>query len=180
MMKTIYRRLASRWRSGESDEAGQALIELAVSLPLLMVMLLGAAEMARLAYMAIEVSEAAKGAAQYGAQNAAYSQDLSGITLAAQKDAPYVYGNCTSFSATAVHQTTGGRVQLPCACVTNGVQSPATATIAACSTACASGSYPVTVLQISTSASCDPLTHGIGLAGGSITLRGSAVQVVLN
>lgn len=167
--------------AGRGGESGQALIELAVSLPLFLVLLLGAAEMARLAYMAIEVTEAAKAAAQYGAQNATSSVDTAGITLTAQKNAPYVNANCTSFSATPTyHLDNNSNVQLPCTCVTNGTPSPATPTYTACSAACTSPSYLVSVLQITTTASCDPLIHGWGMPTGSITLNGGAIQEVLN
>ena len=155
------------------DESGQALVELAVSLPLFLVMLLGAAEIARLAYMAIKVSDAAKAAAQYGSMDGPSAIDTAGISRAAKLSAPYVFANCTSFSATALNP-------LACSCVTNGVPSPTTPTQAACSATCNSPSYQVQSLVVSTSASCNPLIHAPGLAAGAITLRGSAVQEVLN
>jgi hypothetical protein len=148
-------------------------------MPLLFLLLLGAAEFGRLAYMAIEVSEAAKAAAQYGAQNLVTAGDVStgGIALTAQANAPYVYANCTNFTAT---------VPTPeqCTCMTGGSPSgsPSNATCSdAAKTTCeAGGGYIVQVLTVNTSASCSPMMHPPGFSGTGITLHGSAVQEVLN
>ncbi len=53
-----------RFKIESSGQSGQALIELAVSMPLFLLLLLGAAEFGRIAYMAIELTDAAKAAAQ--------------------------------------------------------------------------------------------------------------------
>lgn len=161
------------------DERGQALIELAVSLPLLLLLLLGAAELSSLAYFAIEVSDAAKAAAQYGSLDAAHAEDSAGLTKAAQKNAPYAYANCTNFTATAQNSGTAAN-PLPCTCITNGTPSPATPTYAACSAVCTSPSYSVQEVVVTTSATCSPFVHAPGFTLGSVTLSGHAVQEVLN
>jgi Flp pilus assembly protein TadG len=155
------------------EESGQALIELAITMPLLFILLLGAAEFGRLAYMAIEVSEAAKAAAQYGAQNLTTAADSGGISLTAQQNAPYVYANCTSFSATAPNTKT----TMQCACMSSGspTGSPSNAT---CTAACTG--YVVQVLTVTTSATCSPVFAPSGFSHAGITLNGSAVQEVLN
>jgi Flp pilus assembly protein TadG len=156
------------------EESGQALIELALTLPLLFLLLLGAAEFGRLAYMAIEVAEAAKAAAQYGAQNNITAADYStnGIALTAQANAPYVYANCTNFTVTVPSPA-------QCTCMSGGspTGSPSSATCAAASTCVG---YIVQVLTVNTSATCSPLIHPPGFSGTGITLHGSAVQEVLN
>ena len=64
-----------KWRFGRftamtrHEEDGQSLVELALTVPILLLLLLGAAELARVAYAAIEVSNAAEAAVRYGAQN---------------------------------------------------------------------------------------------------------------
>jgi Flp pilus assembly protein TadG len=156
-----------------SEQSGQALIELAISLPLLLLLLLGAAEFGRMAYMAIEVSDAAKAAVQYGAQDATTMIDTSGIQLAAQQNAPYVANYCTSFSATVSPDPKNF-----CTCMTNGTPNPTTPSAAACTAACAG--YVVHVLQVTTTASCNPIFHATGFSSANITLNGSAVQEVLN
>ena len=157
----------------KSKETGQALIELAISLPLLLLLLLGAAEFGRMAYMAIEVADAAKAAAQYGAQDATTMIDSAGITLAAQKNAPYVSNYCTSFSATVSPNPKNF-----CTCMTSGTPNPTTPSSAACTAACAG--YIVHVVQVTTTASCSPFFHATGFSSANITLNGSAVQEVLN
>lgn len=157
----------------KSKETGQALIELAISLPLLLLLLLGAAEFGRMAYMAIEVADAAKAAAQYGAQDATTAEDTNGILLAAQKNAPYVSNYCTSFNATVSPDPKNF-----CTCMTSGTPNPTTPSSAACTASCAG--YIVHVVQVTTTASCSPIFHATGFSAANITLNGSAVQEVLN
>jgi Flp pilus assembly protein TadG len=169
MKKMMNRRAQVRRFSRASlRQDGQALIELALTMPLLLLMLLGAGEFARMAYMAIELSNAAKAAAQYGAQNEAYAANTLGIQLVAQKDATYTSSFCNSF-------TTSVQTPLPCSCVVNGAVGAAST--GACTAACAG--YTVQVLVIDTSASCNPIIHAPGFPG-SFTLRGHAQQEVLN
>ncbi|HXS77438.1 MAG TPA: TadE/TadG family type IV pilus assembly protein [Terracidiphilus sp.] len=76
-----------------SDEEGTALLELALSLPMLCLMLLGAAEFARIAYAAIEVGNAAHSAAVYAASSQQALADNTGITNAAAGDSPNLIGS---------------------------------------------------------------------------------------
>jgi Flp pilus assembly protein TadG len=70
-----------------AGERGQALLETAITMPLLLLMLLGAFELARVAYAATEVTNAARAAAQYGAMNGGGFLDTSGMLTAANADA---------------------------------------------------------------------------------------------
>lgn len=73
--------------NSRKNESGQALVELAlVSVMLLVPLLIGAAEFARAAYAYIEVSNAARAAVQYGAQNVGTVQDTAGMLTAARND----------------------------------------------------------------------------------------------
>jgi Flp pilus assembly protein TadG len=74
-------------------EEGQALVETAVSMSLLVLLMLGAVEFGRLAFAAIEVNNTAKAAAQYGSQSHATALDQSGMLQAAQNS------GCVSSSA---------------------------------------------------------------------------------
>ncbi len=56
-------------RSLRHGETGGALVETALTLPLLVTLTLGSVELARVAYTSIEVANAAKAAVSYGAQN---------------------------------------------------------------------------------------------------------------
>ena len=69
-----------------NSENGQALVETALALPLLMLFLLGGVQLAQVCYGAINVSNAAKSASQYGAQNSGTMVDVSGILSAAQNE----------------------------------------------------------------------------------------------
>jgi Flp pilus assembly protein TadG len=160
-----------RFKTGKGGESGQALIELALSMPLLLLLLLGAAEFGRLAYISIELVDAAKAAAQYGSQNVTTMVDTNAMSLVARQSAPYAYNYCTNFTTTTVQPP-------KCTCMTSGTPNPTTPTTTACTAACAG--YIVRVLQVTTSASCNPIFHAIGFSGANITLRGGAVQEVLN
>jgi Flp pilus assembly protein TadG len=67
-------------------QSGQALIELAFVLPMLLVLGLGVIEVGRYAYIAILVGNAARAGADYGAQSNAQSVDTVGIQNAAYYD----------------------------------------------------------------------------------------------
>ena len=69
-----------------SPECGSALVETALTLPLLFVMMLGAVQLARVACAAIEISNAAKAAVAYGAQNFGTDTDAAGMQLAATNE----------------------------------------------------------------------------------------------
>jgi hypothetical protein len=80
--------------SRRRSQGGQALTELAVAIPLLMILIAAAMDFGSACYLAIEVNSAARAGAQYGAQNAVTMQDGPGIVLAAQNGAPQVHPPC--------------------------------------------------------------------------------------
>src|ERR1700722_14889739 len=69
-----------------SRQSGQTVVELALLLPLLLVLLLGLIEIGRYAYFDILVSNAARAGAQYGAQSLIQAGDVNGIRTAARND----------------------------------------------------------------------------------------------
>lgn len=69
------------------DSRGAALVELAVTAPFFLLILMGAFELGRLAYYAIEVENAARTGATYGAVNVGNSTSPN-IIQAAKDDAP--------------------------------------------------------------------------------------------
>ena len=69
------------------NESGSAFVELALVLPLLLLLLIGAVELGRVAYASIEVSNAARAAVAYGSQNPGTAGDNAGMTAAASADA---------------------------------------------------------------------------------------------
>ena len=157
------------WRlnSERSSEEGSALVELALSLPVLLIMLLGAAEFARLAYASIAVVNAAHSAAVYASSSHAALSDSTGITNAAGTDA----GNLTGSNAVQVTSVTSA-----CSCSNTGVSPSSCNDNSTCFNAHAAMITTVTVQTRSTFA---PV---IRIPGSRTTfnLYGNSSQVVSN
>jgi Flp pilus assembly protein TadG len=60
-------------------ETGAAFVELVVTLPVLVALLIGTADFARVFYTSIELTNAARAGAQYGASNLGASGDYAGM-----------------------------------------------------------------------------------------------------
>lgn len=147
-------------------QSGQSLVEIAVTLPILTILLLGGAELARLAYASIEVTNAAKAGAQYGDQNHAFaSTDNGGMTIAAQADAQ----NLSGLIVTSYRQYQCSNAP--------GVMLAVDSNDNPSNTAC-TGSQIEEILTVTTKATFDPLIHLPGLPT-TYTLTGTATQVVL-
>jgi hypothetical protein len=84
-MKTDRIRVAVRRRT-RSSRSGQTVVELALLLPLLLVLCVGVIEIGRYAYFDILIANAARAGAQYGAQSLIQAADQGGIQAAAQSD----------------------------------------------------------------------------------------------
>jgi Flp pilus assembly protein TadG len=146
-------------RAAIRSESGQAFVELALVLPIFLLLLVGAAELGRIAYASIEVSNAARAGAAYGAQSHITASDPVGIQLAATQDAPDI----TSISATATQS---------CSC------SDGTAiTCANAATSCISPARIIEYVQVNTTAPVNTLFHLPGIPN-SITLNGQAIMRV--
>jgi hypothetical protein len=162
----------SSQRLGGDGQSGQALIETALSGALLILFLLGAACLGRVSYTAIEVSNAARAAAQYGAMNGgaflptdSTGLDSAGMLTAAQSDA----GNLG-----ALVQFSSGYPTYTCSCSGSGT---ASCTPPATPSGCAT-SHIIVTIQVQTTASFNPLVFVPGL-GHSFTLYGTAQEQVL-
>jgi Flp pilus assembly protein TadG len=76
-------------------ERGSSLVEAGlVATFVLIPLLLGSIDFGRAFFVSIEVANAARAGAQYGAQSQAAMQDSANIVLAAQKEAPDVAAAC--------------------------------------------------------------------------------------
>jgi Flp pilus assembly protein TadG len=69
-----------------SKRSGQTVVELALLLPLLLMLVIGVTEIGRYAYYDILVANAARAGAAYGAQGLAQAADAAGIRAAAYAD----------------------------------------------------------------------------------------------
>ncbi len=162
MISNMFRHFGWMKTRREGD-AGQSLVESALTLPILVLVLLGGAELARVAFAAIEVSNAAKAAVQYGAQATGTAQDIPGMTTAAKDDA----SDLTLMGATL---TMSPAPTISCICA-NGNAS--TCIVGDCT-----GSTIEHVLTVATTATLNPLIHVPGLPT-TYTLHGNAVQKIL-
>jgi len=84
--------LSRHWFQARASERGNALIEAALLLPLLVCLLLGAADFGRLFYKAMAVTYAARAGVQYGAQSVSKSSDISGMQGASSGAASDITG----------------------------------------------------------------------------------------
>lgn len=142
-------------RRGWSGDRGQSLVETALTAPLLILLLVGVAELGQLAYAAIAVSNAARAGASYAAQSGATASDTIGIQAAAQNDAP---------SLSALNVTSA------ISCICSDGSSASCTDNAACP-----NSHIEETVTVNTSASFSPAFHLPGLPT-SFTLQGQAVQ----
>ncbi len=138
-------------------EHGGALIETAVTMPIVFLLLLGATEFALVEYKAIEVTNAANAGAQFGASSPITAADTTGIRLAATNDATNVALGTT-------------QVSISCVC-SNGAASTCASTD--CST-----SHIEQILTVRTQASFAPPIQLPGLPM-TFALKGIAVRKVM-
>lgn len=138
--------------------SGQAMLELCLILPVLLLLLVGTIELGRAAYFKIEVTDAARAGALYAAQSMADAVDTTGITQAAQNNAQDVVGG--------VSVSTG-----PIACVCPGAGSVAGG--------CPGGgcTNPQVYVTVNTTYSLSPLLRYPGLPT-SFSLNGSSTMPV--
>jgi Flp pilus assembly protein TadG len=80
---------------------GQSAVELALAVPLLVLLLFAGADFGRIFYLSIGVKNAARAGAQYGSQTVITAADSTGMISAARTDA----SNITNLTATATECT---------------------------------------------------------------------------
>lgn len=125
------------------SERGQALVELLIVLPLLLLMLVAAVEYGRYAYFSIVVGNAARAGVQYGVQTLVTAAATNGMTNAAYADAQGVAqcsGPPTSASATCIYVSSATQ---RCECASTG-------TVVSCFTtsACPSSDHRIAYVQV--------------------------------
>lgn len=77
-----------RWRS----DRGQSLVEVALTVPLMLVLVIGGIEFACMGYASIEVTNAAKAAVEYGSQEIAFTSDTTGMQNAINNEVTKIPG----------------------------------------------------------------------------------------
>lgn len=158
-MRTIFNRCDPR------KEEGQALVEAALSIPLLLLLVLAAAELARVNFTSIEMTNAARAGAQYGATGPTYENDSTGIQTAAQNEANDTYQlNTSAFNVTS-------SLAYICSDGSATTGTPPT---------CTGNNTVETILTVNTSTTFDPLFYApIFGSNHTFTIYGKAVQKVL-
>jgi len=127
-------------------QSGQALVEMALVVPMLLLLVLGVIEIGRYAYIAILVGNAARAGADYGAQSNAQSADTTGIQNAAYYD--FSGGTTNSSSANGLSRSTLTVTSVvSCGCDSGGAITSAGCTTTTNPTAgsCATGNWVVYV-----------------------------------
>lgn len=135
---------------------GQAMVEMAVALPVLAVLLLAASDFARLYYANIEVANAARAGAQYGSQSVITAADTAGMEAAAKADG----SNLSNLTATASQ----------CTCLSS-------TTVAACPASYCADSPTGTFVEVDTTATFHTQINYPGIPS-QVTLDGKAVMMV--
>lgn len=162
------------------SDTGSAFVELALVTPLLLLTMIGAAELGRIAYFAIEVSNAARAAVAYGSQTTSTASDITGMQNAAINDAssiasltfpsPGVTNACVCQTANSGSGSTTTTAQGSCASVS----------IITCPTSTSTGvtNTIVEYVQASTQANVSTMLHYPGIPR-SFTVHGFAQMRVI-
>jgi Flp pilus assembly protein TadG len=137
-------------------QRGQSVVELAIAIPVLIVLLLGAADMGRVFYFGIAVNSAARAGAQYGSQSVITAADSAGMKAAAQTDA----SNMPGLSVTASQ----------CTCASSS-------TVNVCPSSYCTNSPNATYVEVDTQAPFHTVVTYPGIPS-SITLNGKAIMQV--
>ena|SRR5579863_2332639 len=152
--KTALRRII---RACGVREEGGAIVETALTAPFLAVLIFGSVEVSRVAYAAIEVTNAARAGVSYGAQSGLTASDTSGIQWAATHDGVNIPGMATPVVTLAYSCSDGSTpTGTPSACTNNGA-------------------HLLETVMVQTQVTMDPLVHVAGLPK-TYTLYGTAVQ----
>jgi Flp pilus assembly protein TadG len=156
--------LRGRWRT----DAGGALVELALVLPVLILVFVGTVDFGRVFYASQSLTNAARAGAQYGAASASRSGDFAGMESTAE-------------AATNLSGVTAAASRL-CQCATNaGVFSATSPAANTChqpaAVSCPGGGHLVVTVTVVTTKTFTTVMSG-GLPGfmQSMTLTRSATQ----
>lgn len=150
---------------GTNDwEAGQALVEFILAVPLLLLLVAGVVDLGRLVYMSVGVANAAHAGAQYGCQNRAAAGDIGGMQTAAANDAPDLVG-----AGNGNLTTTAGSY---CQCSDGSSPNSSCTAPPACT-----GTHLVEFVSVTTAGTYTPWFPYPGVPA-SVTLHGSAVMQV--
>ena len=164
------------------DNRGSAMVELALTTPLFFLIIVGAVELGRVAYFAIEVQSASRAGAAYGSVNYGNTVSNPGQTesiQAAKDDAPDIpnlvvnspYTYCVCETITSTNSVPSASFSSALSCTNSTIQN--------CTNESATSvQLPITYVKVDTQATIDPLIYLPGLPT-TYTLHGSTRMRVL-
>jgi Flp pilus assembly protein TadG len=157
-------------------QRGQALVELAFVLPMLLVLVLGVIEVGRYAYIAILVGNAARAATAYGAQSLPQSADTNGITAAAVADFQSNGQDPTLLKVPAANQATS------CGCDNGGTVTSFNCDpkVYAAAGTCPAGGHWVVTLSVTANGTFGSLFNYPGIPSSITVSRASSMRVAQN
>jgi Flp pilus assembly protein TadG len=150
----------------DQSESGSAMVELAFTLPVFLLLILGTAEIANIGWASVQLNNAVHAGAQFGSQSRANAAQIAFIESATQNEAPRL----TITFPTDPSQT--------CSCVDPSTGGPATGSTG-CETLveCPSPNVILDNITVTAQAVVTPLVHYPGLPA-SYTLHASATMGV--
>jgi Flp pilus assembly protein TadG len=137
----VRRESTARGMANLSSQSGQSLVELAMALPVLVLLALGVIEVGRYAYIGILVANAARAGAAYGGQSLPQAVNANGVTAAVQNDFQDNRQDAKNLSLSSITSSAS------CGCDSNGTVTTADCSGATNPTAgtCAAGHWVVMV-----------------------------------
>jgi Flp pilus assembly protein TadG len=164
-----------------NEDSGAALVELAVVMPLFVILTFGAVELGRVAHYTVEVENAARAGASYGGENMGNASATSTVIQAAKNDAPDLPSLTATPGAGCVCETLDLTSGTPSFSPATGTVSCSDATITSCTgTSATITKSVVSYVTVSTSATLSRAFTVPGLPA-SYTLHGySAMRILPN
>jgi Flp pilus assembly protein TadG len=170
-----------------SSQAGQSLVEVALVTPLLLLLLLGAVEMGRFAYLGILVGNAARAGAGYASQSTGHVGDGSGICNAASYDfqgstdsgcsSVSSSGGASSGTSTGSAGTVTVASSAACWCDSNGTLTQQPSCTAFGAGKCSSGAHWAITVSVTVSGSFSSLFKFPGIPQSVAISRTSTIRV---
>ena len=169
----LYRRSGRFTTTASQAQSGQALIELAFVVPMLLLLALGVIEIGRYAYIAILVGNAARAGAAYGAQSTAQTGNAE-ITKAADNDFAGNKSGSTNngFASTAITITSS----TACGCDSGGTITGAVCSGTLTAGTCATGHW-VVVVSVTASGKFNALFNYPGIPTPITITRTASMRV---
>lgn len=181
MMPTARERYDDCGPRGAGSQSGQALVELALVLPLLLVLALGVIEIGRFAYISILVGNAARAGSAYGSRGLVQSADTTRIANAAKYDFAGATSGTTNTNGLDQSTLSVSSVNT-CGCDSNGTVSPddtSSCNPSGVPPTCTVGHWVVTI-HVTTSGSFNALFNYPGIPASLAVSRTSSMRVAQN